>query len=69
MLRRLYNRLDHPNPYHRLGSAMACSRLYRVMRENKSIVDRYLLEMLFFCIKSLRIAETDHEQIGKLNCF
>ncbi|KAI5080746.1 hypothetical protein GOP47_0003929 [Adiantum capillus-veneris] len=66
MLRRLYNRLDHPNPYHRLGSAMACSRLYRVMRDNKSIVDRHLLEMFFFCIKSLRIAENDIEQIGTI---
>ncbi|MCO5603923.1 hypothetical protein L7F22_058079 [Adiantum nelumboides] len=66
MLRRLYNRLDHPNPYHRLGSAMACSRLYRVMRENRSIVDRHLLEMFFFCIKSLRIAENDLEQIGTI---
>ena len=64
MLRRLYNRLDHPNPYHRLGSAMACSQLYRVMRVHTSIVDRHMLEILFFCIKSLRIAEKDHEQIG-----
>ncbi|KAH6557334.1 hypothetical protein KP509_1Z120700 [Ceratopteris richardii] len=45
---------------------MACSRLYPVMRKNKSIVDRYLLEMLFFCFKSLRIAEDDLEQIGTI---
>ena len=69
MLRRLYNRLDHPNPYHRLGSAMACSRLYRVMRVHTPIIDRHLLEILFFCIKSLRIAEEDHEQIGIYVCF
>jgi DNA-dependent protein kinase catalytic subunit len=67
MLRRVYNRMDHPNPYHRLGAAMAAHRIYPVLRENGAIVDRHIFEILFFCIKSLRLAETDDEQTG-LSC-
>lgn len=64
MLRRLYTRLDHPNPYHRLGAAMCAHLIYPVLRENGSIVDRHILEILFFCIKSLRVGEHDNDQIG-----
>ncbi|KAL2645175.1 hypothetical protein R1flu_012762 [Riccia fluitans] len=64
MLRRLYNRMDHPNPYKRLGAAMAAYRIYPVLRGNSSIVDRYIFEIIFFCIKSLRLAESDDVQTG-----
>lgn len=64
MLRRVYNRMDHPNPYHRLGAAMAAHRMYPVLRENGAIVDRYIFEILFFCIKSLKLGELDDEQTG-----
>lgn len=64
MLRRVYNRMDHPNPYHRLGAAMAAFRMYPVLRENAGIVDRHIFEILFFCIKGLRLGELDDEQTG-----
>ncbi|CAM6110405.1 unnamed protein product [Calypogeia fissa] len=64
ILRRLYNRMDHPNPYKRLGASMAAYRIYPVLRGTPSIVDRYIFEMIFFCIKSLRLAEGDDSQIG-----
>ncbi|XP_024384636.1 uncharacterized protein [Physcomitrium patens] len=66
MLRRVYNRMAHPNPYHRLGAAMAAHRMYPVLRENGAIVDRYIFEILFFCIKSLKLGELDDEQIGTM---
>jgi hypothetical protein len=56
--------MDHPNSYHRLGAAMAVHRMYPVLRENGAIVDRYIFEILFFCIKSLKLGELDDEQIG-----
>ncbi|KAL3698516.1 hypothetical protein R1sor_012592 [Riccia sorocarpa] len=64
MLRRLYNRMDHPNPYKRLGAAMAAYRTYPILRGNSNIVDRYIFEIIFFCIKSLRLAELDDIQTG-----
>jgi hypothetical protein len=64
ILRRLYNRMDHPNPYIRLGASMAAYRIYPVLRGTPSIVDRYIFEMIYFCIKSLRLAEADDSQIG-----
>ncbi|OAE24558.1 hypothetical protein AXG93_2415s1380 [Marchantia polymorpha subsp. ruderalis] len=64
MLRRLYNRMDHPNPYKRLGAAMAAHRIYPVLRGNPNIVDRYIFELIFFCVKSLRLAESDDVQTG-----
>lgn len=66
ILRRVYNRMDHPNPYHRLGAAMAAHRMYPVLRENGAIIDRHIFEMLFFCVKSLALGDSDDEQIGVL---
>eukprot|EP01018_Ginkgo_biloba_P019264 Gb_14393 [translate_table: standard] len=66
MLRRLYARLDHPNPYHRLGATMAAHLIYPILRENGSIVDCHMLEILFFCIKSLRVGENDNDEIGTM---
>ncbi|KAG0609962.1 hypothetical protein M758_7G027900 [Ceratodon purpureus] len=66
MLRRVYNRMDHPNPYHRLGAAMAAYRMYPVLRENAGLVDRFIFEILFFCIKSVRLGELDDEQTGAI---
>jgi len=48
MLRQLYTCFDHPNPYRRLGAAMTAHLIYPVLRENGSIVDHHILEILFF---------------------
>lgn len=66
MLRRLYNRLDHPNPYQRLGATMALYRLYPLLVKQRGIVDRHIFELFFYCAKSLRLAEADAETIGEL---
>ncbi|XP_002965996.2 DNA-dependent protein kinase catalytic subunit [Selaginella moellendorffii] len=66
MLRRLYNRMDHPSPYHRLGASMAAYQIYPILRQNSSIVDRYIFELAFFLLKSLRVGDTDAEQIGTI---
>jgi hypothetical protein len=51
MLRQLYTCFDHPNPYRRLGAAMTAHLIYPVLRENGSIVDHHILEILFFLHK------------------
>lgn len=66
MFRRIYNRLDHPNAYHRLGAAMATHRIYPILRQNSNVAERYILEVSYYAIKSLRLAENDCEQIGEL---
>ncbi len=38
--------------------------MHRVPRENGGIVDRRIFQLLFFCIRSLRLADTDDEQTG-----
>lgn len=53
--------MDYFNLYYWLGVVMVVYCMYLVLRENGVIVDWYIFEIFFFCIKSLKFGELDDE--------
>ncbi|GMH34456.1 hypothetical protein BSKO_02290 [Bryopsis sp. KO-2023] len=66
LLRRLFDRLSHPQPYHRLGAALALGHCARVLRNEEDLMEDYALEALHYCVHALRIAEGDAMGSGTL---
>lgn len=64
LLRRLYNLMDSPSPSKRFGAALVFNRIYRLFREEASLVNMYTFEILGHLFHSLQIAEADHPSIG-----
>jgi len=64
LLKRLYSLSHHPNPYKRLGSALTFKQIYRVFREDPTLVDVFVLEMLHNNIFSLRLAHNDDPSLA-----
>ena len=64
LLKRLYSLAHHPNPYKRLGSALTFKQIYRVFREDSTLVDIFVLEMLHNNIFSLRLAHNDDPSLA-----
>lgn len=61
MLCCVYNWMVYLNLYYWLGVVMVVYCMYLVLRENGVIVDCYIFEIFFFCIKSLKFGELDDE--------
>jgi len=66
LLRRIYFLMRHPDPYQRLGAALAFDNIYREFRENMDIVDDHVLELLQNALISLRLADGDDEAVGSV---
>lgn len=64
LFKRLYSLAKHPNPYKRLGCALSFKRLYRVLREEKSLIDQFVFEIIEHLFLLLRLAETDTQPLG-----
>ncbi|KAF7728428.1 hypothetical protein EC973_006106 [Apophysomyces ossiformis] len=64
LLKRIYNLASHPNPIKRLGASIIFNRLYRIFREEATLVDEFTLELLHKLFLSLRLAENDHPSMG-----
>ncbi|XP_067118451.1 DNA-dependent protein kinase catalytic subunit-like [Centruroides vittatus] len=60
----LYNYSLHPNPYKRLGAALAFNSIYTIFREEESLVDKFTLEIAVHFIESLAIAHYDDKILG-----
>ncbi|KAK9829312.1 hypothetical protein WJX72_005143 [[Myrmecia] bisecta] len=67
LLRRLFDRLAHPEPYQRLGAAAALARCAPELGQEPKladVADDYLLEALSCCLGALRMAEQDADGTG-----
>ncbi|KAK9839902.1 hypothetical protein WJX74_000152 [Apatococcus lobatus] len=66
IMRRMYERLSHPEPYMRLGASKAMQRCVLAMRKHRSLAEDTCLEALRHCIMSLQQAADDHVQLGAI---
>lgn len=64
VLKRLYNLASNPSASQRLGASLIFNRIYRIFREEQTLVDEFTLELLYWLFFSLRLAEDDHPSIG-----
>ncbi|KAL3135934.1 hypothetical protein ABBQ32_006979 [Trebouxia sp. C0010 RCD-2024] len=67
LMRRLFERLDHPEAYQRLGAAQAmarCAHAMGRMPDLNDVSDAFYLEALCKCVGALRAAEHDAEGTG-----
>lgn len=65
LLKRVYALASNPKPAKRLGAALTFNRIYRLFREEESLVDQFTLEILYWMLFSLKLAHDDHESVGK----
>ncbi|KAF9970692.1 hypothetical protein BGZ73_006560 [Actinomortierella ambigua] len=64
VLKRVYNLAGHSDPAKRLGAALIVNRIYRVFREEASLVNQFTFELLYWLLYSLKTAENDPEGLG-----
>lgn len=64
LLKRVYNMASNPSSMQRLGAAIIFNRIYRIFREEASLVDEFTFELLYWMLFGLRLAEDDHPSIG-----
>jgi hypothetical protein len=64
LLKRLYNFMTNPNSSKRFGASLVFNRIYRLFREEESLIEEYTLEILGQLFFSLKLSESDHPSIG-----
>ncbi|XP_077410583.1 DNA-dependent protein kinase catalytic subunit isoform X2 [Vanacampus margaritifer] len=66
LFKRIYSLALHPNGFKRLGAALAFNSIYRQFREENSLVEQFIFEVLVIFVESLALAHTDERSMGKL---
>jgi DNA-dependent protein kinase catalytic subunit len=69
LFKRLYSMASHPSPYKRLGCALALKQMYRVFREDETLVSLFVLEMAHVVLVSLRHATNDSDALGTVQLY
>ncbi|KAJ3220654.1 hypothetical protein HK099_004118, partial [Clydaea vesicula] len=64
LFKRLYLLANHGNSNKRYGSALVFNRIYRVFREEASLVEIFSFEILYNLLTSLKISSNDHSVMG-----
>ncbi|XP_070783882.1 DNA-dependent protein kinase catalytic subunit [Enoplosus armatus] len=64
--KRIYSLALHPNGFKRLGAALAFNSIYRQFREEKSLVEQFVFEVLVIFVESLALAHSDERSMGTL---
>lgn len=64
LITRLYNLMANPSASKRFGASLIFNHIYRLFREEASLVNLYTFEILGQLLVSLKIAEADHPSIG-----
>ncbi|KAI8906218.1 hypothetical protein DFJ77DRAFT_504568 [Powellomyces hirtus] len=64
LVKRLYRLLLHTSVDKRLGGAVAFNKIYRVLREEASLIDHFSFEIMYHLLMCLRLAETDNAAYG-----
>ena len=64
ILKRLFSLLTHPSESKRLGAALAWnSGMYATLREEETLVSRHILEILYYFVESLALADTADDRL------
>ncbi|XP_038580578.1 DNA-dependent protein kinase catalytic subunit [Micropterus salmoides] len=66
LFKRIYSLALHPNGFKRLGAALAFNSIYRQFREEKSLVEQFVFEVLVIFVESLALAHSDERSMGTL---
>ncbi|KAF4110944.1 hypothetical protein G5714_007975 [Onychostoma macrolepis] len=64
LFKRIYSLALHPNVFKRLGAALAFNSMYRQFREESSLVEQFVFEMLVVFVESLALAHFDEKSLG-----
>ncbi|KAM9337515.1 DNA-dependent protein kinase catalytic subunit [Symphorus nematophorus] len=66
LFKRIYSLALHPNGFKRLGAALAFNSIYRLFREESSLVEQFVFEVLVIFVESLALAHSDERSLGTL---
>ncbi|XP_022045230.2 DNA-dependent protein kinase catalytic subunit [Acanthochromis polyacanthus] len=66
LFKRIYSLALHPNGFKRLGAALAFNSIYRQFREENSLVEQFVFEILVIFVESLALAHADERSMGTL---
>lgn len=66
LFKRIYSLALHPNGFKRLGAALAFNSIYRLFREESSLVEQFVFEVLVIFVESLALAHSDEQSMGTL---
>lgn len=66
LFKRIYSLALHPNGFKRLGAALAFNNIYRLFREESSLVEQFVFEILAVFVESLSLAHSDERSLGTL---
>uniref|UniRef100_A0A4W5N3K6 DNA-dependent protein kinase catalytic subunit n=1 Tax=Hucho hucho TaxID=62062 RepID=A0A4W5N3K6_9TELE len=66
LFKRIYSLALHPNGFKRLGAALAFNSIYRLFREENSLVEQFVFEALVVFVESLALAHSDERSLGTL---
>ena len=64
ILKRIFSFLNHPNCSKRLGAALAWNSIYTIFREEETLVNKHIFELLYYLIESLALSEQDDKMYG-----
>ncbi|XP_075994169.1 DNA-dependent protein kinase catalytic subunit isoform X2 [Genypterus blacodes] len=64
LFKRIYSLALHPNGFKRLGAALAFNSIYRQFREENSLVEQFVFELLVVFVESLALAHSDERSLG-----
>lgn len=64
LFKRIYSLALHPNVFKRLGAALAFNSMYRQFREESSLVEQFVFEVLVVFVESLALAHFDEKSLG-----
>ncbi|XP_039982420.1 DNA-dependent protein kinase catalytic subunit isoform X2 [Xiphias gladius] len=66
LFKRIYSLALHPSGFRRLGAALAFNSIYRQFREENSLVEQFVFEVLVIFVESLALAHSDERSMGTL---
>lgn len=64
ILKRIFSFLNHPSCSKRLGAALAWNSIYTIFREEESLVNKHIFELLYYLIESLALSQQDDKMYG-----
>ncbi|GFR09046.1 DNA-dependent protein kinase catalytic subunit [Trichonephila clavata] len=64
LLSKLHSFSLHPNAFKRIGAALTFNNIYKIFREDVTLVKKYTIQLLVQFVDSLAIAHTDNISLG-----
>uniref|UniRef100_A0A8C1YUK1 DNA-dependent protein kinase catalytic subunit n=1 Tax=Cyprinus carpio TaxID=7962 RepID=A0A8C1YUK1_CYPCA len=64
LFKRIYSLALHPSVFKRLGAALAFNSMYKQFREESSLVEQFVFEVLVVFVESLALAHFDEKSLG-----